>query len=252
MSDAKTSRTKAIGILGGMGPEATAELYLRIIRIFQERFGAVYDSDFPEIIVLSLPIPDVVEERGDRRKIEEMLAEGAKRLEAVGANFIAVPCNTAAFFASEMREAVKVPVIDIVREAANEALKMKLETVGLLGTRMTIRSRIYELFLKDVKVLTLDESGQEETTGIILDVLAGRKSADSKKKLLESIRRLKRFGAEKVILGCTELPLLVKGGADVLDTLDILAESAVRMASGSTSMAAQADARQDIKKPEEL
>jgi len=94
----ENTKKKIIGVLGGMGPEATAELYLRIVKIFQQRFGAKYDDDFPEMILLNLPIPDVVEGLKSPEKTLKILVNGAKKLESIGVNFIVMPCNTAHYF----------------------------------------------------------------------------------------------------------------------------------------------------------
>ncbi|HZX10852.1 MAG TPA: aspartate/glutamate racemase family protein, partial [Acidobacteriota bacterium] len=97
------TKYKKIGILGGMGPEATADFYLRIIRIFQKKYGAIYDSDFPEILIINLPIPDVVENPKEEDKVREMLINAVKKLEKSGADFIAIPCNTVTYYISEMK-----------------------------------------------------------------------------------------------------------------------------------------------------
>lgn len=221
---------KKIGILGGMGPEATADFYLRIIRLFQKKYGSVYDSDFPEIFIVNLPIPDVVENPNEENKVREMLINAVKKLEKSGADFIVIPCNTVTYYISEMKNAVSIPIINIIKETANEVLKSGIKKVGLLGTEMTIKSNIYANVLKDIQVLTLNEIEQKETTKIILNILAGKKSRKDKKKLIEFIQKLKDLGAGKVILGCTELPLAIKGNIDAFDTLDILAKSTVERA----------------------
>src|SRR3989338_2119256 len=134
---------KTIGVLGGMGPEATAEFYLRVVRIFQQEYGAKYDSDFPEIVILSLPVPDMVENPRDEQAVEGMLVDGGKRLEAVGADFVAIPCNTATYFWSAMQEAVSIPVLNILKETANEVNRQGLRKVGLLGTEATLSRNVY-------------------------------------------------------------------------------------------------------------
>jgi len=226
------SKYKTIGILGGMGPEATADLYLRIIRSFQKEYGAVYDADFPEIIIVNLPIPDVVENVNEKDEIKEMLIQGVKKLEKVGADFIAVPCNTVTYYINEMQSAVSIPIMNIIRETANELIKNKINTIGLLGTETTIKSRIYDIVLSDLKILTLEKPEQMETTKILMNILAGRKKPEDKTRLLEFIQKLKLNGAEKVILGCTELPLLIGENDDVFDTLEILSKSIVETATG--------------------
>lgn len=223
---------RTIGILGGMGPEATATLYLRIIRIFQEKYKAVYDSDFPEMVIMNVPLPDVVEKRsGDKEKIE-MLVSALKRLENSGAGFIAIPCNTITKYVPEMQKAVSIPIINIIRETANVVLKLGLKKVALIGTEATIKSRIYSRLLKRIQVLTLNEAEQKETTGIILNILAGKKLQKDKEKLAAFIKKLKLSGAEKVILGCTDLQLLTGNMSDTVDSLDVLAEVSVEMATG--------------------
>ena len=118
---------KKIGILGGMGPEATAELYLKIIKIFQDKFGAKYDSDYPEIMIYNLPLPDVVEKIDQSSKIKEMLVKGVQKLESWGVDFIAIPCNTVNFFLPEMRTAVSIPILSILEETAKEVNKLELK-----------------------------------------------------------------------------------------------------------------------------
>ena len=224
------NRYKKIGILGGMGPEATADFYFRIIKLFQQKYGAIYDSDFPEIIIVNLPIPDVVENSDEQSKVKDMLIDAVKKLEKAGANFVAIPCNTVTYCIKEMQDVVSIPIINILQETANEVIRSEVKKVGLLGTETTIKSKIYTNVLKDLQILTLDETEQRETTKIIMNILAGRKTPEDKKKLLEFVQKLKNLGAEKVILGCTELPLLMRENDDIFDTLEILAKSTVERA----------------------
>ena len=206
---------KSIGILGGMGPEATAELYLRIIRIFQVRYGAKYDSDFPEIIIINVPIPDVVEDVTQEQKVKEMLLESVRKLQTAGVDIIAVPCNTAMFFF----ENIDVPIVDIVQETLKVA--QVFECVGVIGTKTTLQKKLYG------DAITPNEEEQKLVTQIILRILAGEKLEEDLDFLTELVEDLKLRGAERVILGCTELPLLIES-KDCLDTLQILAEAVVR------------------------
>ena len=224
------SKYKTIGILGGMGPEATADLYLRIIQLFQQKYGAIYDSDFPEIIIVNLPIPDVVENANEQNTVKEMLIQGVKKLEKAGADFVAIPCNTVTYYIKEMQSAVSIPIINILQETANEVNNSGIKQVGLLGTETTIKSTIYDNVLDEIQILTLEKPEQIETTKIIMNILAGRKNSEDREKLLEFVQRLRNIGAEKVILGCTELPLLIRANDDVFDTLDILAKSVIERA----------------------
>ena len=97
---------RKVGIIGGMGPEATAEMYRRIIKVFQRRYGAVYDSDYPEMVIVNLPIPDVVEREGYSSAVKDMLVETASKLKEYGVDFIAIPCNTVSVFSETIRKVV--------------------------------------------------------------------------------------------------------------------------------------------------
>ena len=219
---------KTIGILGGMGPEATAELYLRIIKSFQKEYGAIYDSDFPEIIILNLPIPDVVENTNEQKGVQEMLVKGAEKLEKAGVDFIAVPCNTVTYYIKDIQGKVSTPIINLLEETAKNIMKKEIKTIGLLGTETTIKSEIYNNVLRNTSIITLEKEDQIETTKIIMNILAGDKNIEDEKRLLEFIQKLKEKGAEKVILGCTELPLLIKNNKETIDTLDILTKSIIK------------------------
>ena len=219
---------KTIGILGGMGPEATVQLYLEIIRIFQQRYGATYDADFPQMIILNLPLPDVVEEKGSFDKIIELLQRGAKKLEQAGADFIAIPCNTAMTFLPQMQQAVSIPFVSVVEETVNFVKKKNFTEVGIVATEMTLRSGIYSRSLgRNIIEPSLEQKNQ--TTRIIMNILSGKKNEIDKLDLKEIIKDLQRQGAQAVILGCTELPLLLTG-KDMIDTIKVLAEAVVREA----------------------
>src|SRR3989338_7117818 len=88
------TNSKIIGILGGMGPEATSELYRRIVNICQTRFGAKYDSDYPTIFICNLPLPDIVQSSISDENISRVVGDAVNKLISVGCDFIAVPCNT--------------------------------------------------------------------------------------------------------------------------------------------------------------
>jgi aspartate racemase len=221
---------RTIGILGGMGPEGTAELYLKIIKIFQKEYGAVYDADFPEMVIVNLPIPDVVEDSKEEMEVATMLITGAKKLETAGADFIAMPCNTATYFLPAMQKAVSVPILSILKETADEVRRQGIQKVGVIGTEMTIGKDTYGKVLENITQLVPKIEEQKRTTQVIMNILAGKKNDEDRKFLLDLIKNLKVQGAEKVILGCTDLPLLVTKNPDTIDTIEVLARAVVREA----------------------
>ena len=219
---------KKVGILGGMGPEATAQFYLEIVRIFQQRYGAKYDSDYPEMIILNLPLSDVVEEKGSAEQIIKLLQQGVKKLEQAGADFIAIPCNTVMTFLPQMQEAVSVPFVSIVEETATFVKKRGFTQVGIVATQMTLRSRIYSQALGQ-SLIEPSAVQKSQITKIIMAVLAGGKKDEDRKILQEIIQDLRIRGAETIILGCTELPLLFTD-ENTIDTIKVLADAVVREA----------------------
>ena len=227
---------KKIGILGGMGPEASASLYLRIIRLFQKQFGAILDEDYPEMVFVNLPLPDVVSNEDNSYEVEQCLLRGLKTLEIAGVDFIAIACNTVSFFLPKLRKEIGIPIISIVEEVANVVNALNLQKVGILGTEMTLSTGLYNSALKNIELIGLGIEDRKLITSIILRVLAGKKERDDRVLLGNVINQLISRGAQKVILGCTELPILMEANDFVIDSLQILAKSIVKIASGEENV----------------
>lgn len=223
---------KKLGILGGMGPEATASLYLNIIRRCQKKFGAKYNSDFPHIIINSVPIPDgEMWKKFDENSVIKALEENCILLEKAKVDFIVVPCNSVHHFIDRMRNAVKIPVLSIVEETTRNTKEKNMDHVSVLATHFTISTRIYENYLSrnGIELIKPTIEEQEHIDGIIVRIESGRRSESDKNALINTIEGLQEKGAEGIILGCTEIPLLIKENdvsIPLFDTIDILAESA--------------------------
>lgn len=226
---------KTIGILGGMGPAATADLYNKIISIFQKGYNAKYDADFPEIVIISLPIPDIVENIENESITVTMLCNTAQRLEKAGADFIAIPCNTAHVYLKQIQEAVVIPILSIMEETALVCKEQNFVNVGLISTRFTRDKKLFDTELESIGIntITLNDARQTIATKIVMEILQGNLTQSNKDKLIDLLQNLKNKQAEAVILGCTEFPLLIKQ-TDVplplIDTTQILAEACVREA----------------------
>lgn len=241
------SNRKIIGILGGMGPEASADLYLRIIKICQEKYRAKHDSDYPHIIINSITPPDVVG-KGSSLKREEVikkmkeetlphLVKGVKTLERGGADFILIACNTVQYFVPTLRKCVKISVISLPEEVAKILKKFKIKKTGILATTNTVKMKIYEKELKKfgTKLIKPSLGQQNEINEIILRLMEGKRKTEDKEFLCDVMSKLVSKGAEAIILGCTELPLIIsKEDYKVLslDTTEILAQKAVEIAFG--------------------
>lgn len=229
-----TAGYKTIGILGGIGPEATSDLYMRITKILQSK-GAKYDYEFPPIFIYSLPLPDIIENIKSEKIVISMLIDAVKKLENAGASFIVIACNSVFSYIKEMQSEVSVPIPNIMEETAKEISKKSYKKVGLLGTKITIRKRLFDDYLKkyNIKTIKPTRSQQVVITKIIINVLSGKKLRQDTLKLKSIIDCLQKKGAEAVILGCTELPLILSQkdvDIELFDTTEIIAKVAINKA----------------------
>lgn len=223
---------KTIGIIGGMGPEATAALYLEIVHIFQRRFNARYDADYPPMVIYNLPAPDVVEEVGNEGELLRLLIDAARKLEKAGAEFFLLACNTVQKHLPSVAAAVDIPFIDLNVEIASAAKKAGWQRLGILGTEATLsEGHLAEACRqKGVESLLPEPLDRRELTRIIMGILSGNPDSDARRSLLGTIASLEQRGAQAVVLACTDLRLLLQhrpSPIPLLDTVDLLAEAAV-------------------------
>ena len=226
---------KKIGILGGMSPESTVEYYQYITRAYTERFG---DYGYPEIIIYSVSFQPYVDWPNQDRwdLVAQGLSEAAQKLEAAGADFIVIATNTMHLVFDQVQVNVAIPMLSLLDAVGDAILARGMETVGLLGTKFTMEKSFYQdaLSRKGITVLVPDEQEREFVNGVIYDELvAGQIRAESRAGYVAIIEKLAERGAEGVILGCTEIPLLVNeedAGMPLFDTTVIHAEAALNYA----------------------
>jgi aspartate racemase len=226
---------KKIGILGGMSPESTVEYYQYITHAYTERFG---DYGYPEVIIYSVSFQPYVDWPAQDRwdLVAQGLSEAAQRLEAAGADFIAIATNTMHLVFDQVQASVSVPMLSLLDAVGEAILARGMNTVGLLGTRFTMEKTFYQdaLARRGITVLVPDEEDREYVNTVIYDELvAGQIRDESRDGFVAVIKKLATRGAEGVILGCTEIPLLVSeagAGMPLFDTTVIHAEAALNYA----------------------
>ena len=226
---------KRIGILGGMSPESTVEYYQYITHAYTERFG---DYGYPEIIIYSVSFQPYVDWPGQDRwdLVAQGLSEAAQKLEAAGADFIVIATNTMHLVFDQVQASVSVPMLSLLDAVAEAILARGMKTVGLLGTKFTMEKTFYHdaLARKGIAVVVPDKQDREYVNAVIYDELvAGQIRDESRDGFVAVIKRLAARGAEGVILGCTEIPLLVSeadAGMPLFDTTVIHAEAALNYA----------------------
>jgi aspartate racemase len=228
---------RVVGVLGGMGPLATADFYTKLIRLTPART----DQEHLHVIIDSTPeVPDrTAAVLGQGPDPTPALATSARRLVQAGAEILAVPCNSAHAFLEAIREAAAVPVLDMMEEVASFilALRPPVRTAGLLATSGTLVARLYHraLLARGIAVVEPPPAGQERLMAAIYAVKAGDTGEAVRSSVREVALGLVEVGAQAVVLGCTELPL-VMGPQDlpvpVLDATEILARATIREATG--------------------
>lgn len=226
---------KTIGMIGGMSWESTLTYYRIVNEVVKERLGGfhsakclLYSVDFQEI--------EECQTNGDWEKGGEILAEAAFNLEKAGADFIIICTNTMHKVVDQMQERIHIPILHIAEATADELLRNNVRKVALLGTRYTMQQDFYKskLIERGLEVMIPDSVDIEMINHTIYEELClGMISETSKREFLRIIAELSAKGAEGIILGCTEIGLLVKQedtATPLFDTTVIHATQAAMLA----------------------
>jgi len=223
---------KRIGILGGMAPESTLEYYRILIALSHERLPR---DEYPQIVIYSLNFKEFIAmmRAGDYESALALLAHGIKTLEQAGADFALLASNTPHMFFEELAGRVTIPLLSIVETTLQRAEELGLQRLGLFGTKFTMEGGFYRAAARDhgLELVIPDLAERELIHKIIMEELVnGRVLEESRAELAKIAQRLQaEEGIEALILGCTELPLILDEkalGMPVLDTTRIHAEAA--------------------------
>ena len=228
---------KIIGILGGMGPEATADLFYRIIRATPVQ----KDQDHIRTIIYSnSKVPDrTAAIRGSGPSPVPEMLKAAKALETAGADFIIIPCNTAHYFIDDLRDGVGIPILHMIELTAQRVQKESpsVGRAGLIATDGTVRSGIYHRSFSEigVEIITPAENLQKEAMKAIYEHVKTGDLERGGEILREVANHLIGRGSQVILCGCTEVSLVLKDGGvpiPIVDPLQVLAETAVEAALG--------------------
>jgi len=227
---------KTIGLLGGMSWESTLGYYRAINEGVKKALGGLHSA---RIIMYSVDFEPIEElqHSGDWKGTAKILSEAAQSVESAGADFLLICTNTMHKVASEIQEAIQIPLLHIADATAEIIVHEGIKSVGLLGTAFTMEQEFYKgRLIKNygLKVLVPNEKDRQIVHNIIYRELCfGKIESDSKAEYLRIIDALAAQGAEAVILGCTEIGMLVNQADSkvrLFDTTAIHAEKAVEYA----------------------
>jgi aspartate racemase len=226
---------KTIGLLGGMSWESTVTYYQMINEGVKEKLGGLHSA---KILLYSVDFAEIEEcqAKGEWDKSAEILGTAAQNLEKAGADFIVICTNTMHKIVPQMKKMISIPILHIADATADKLIENGISKVALLGTKYTMTQDFYKAKLveRGISVIVPDEPDIETVNSVIYDELCvGTISEASRKTYQQIIGKLKERGAQGVILGCTEIGLLIKqkdSPLPVFDTTLIHAQTAVKEA----------------------
>ncbi|OGD52922.1 hypothetical protein A3K80_03090 [Candidatus Bathyarchaeota archaeon RBG_13_38_9] len=229
---------KKIGILGGLSPESTSTYYNHIIQEYAKRYS---DYNYPEIIIYSVNFQEFIDWQNQERwdLAANKMIEVFNVLEKAGANFGLIATNTMHIVLDKVQSEISIPILSIIESTAEVINQEKIKTIGLLGTIFTMSRDFYKQGLEKNGIATLvPENNEQELLNKIIfqELTKGIITPQSKAEYIKIINKLKTRGADGIVLGCTEIPLLVSGedcAIRLYDTTRIHAEKALNFATNS-------------------
>ena len=238
------SQMKTIGIIGGVSWVSSIEYYRLMNEMVNKQLGGLHSA---KILMYSIEFGNFSDEerlaeKGDWSLLNKTMIDAAERLKRGGADFIVIASNTMNSRADDIQEKVQIPVLHIADATGEKVNESGIKTVALLGTKYTMEQNFYRDRLEKkygLTVITPNETEREYVNSVIFDELcAGRINNESRDRFVQIINRLvDENGVQGVILGCTEIPLLIKQKdvkVPVFDTTAIHAEAAVKYALNGT------------------
>ena len=228
------------GVLGGYGPRTTANFYLNLVsKVLEIQSQLGQRKQRPSILInnapsiLELEEQFIVNGRGADHFLKYLI-KGARNLENSGADFLVLPCNTLHIFHKQIRDSVNIPVLNILESAALKLIEKGVGKVVILATTHTIELNLYGNILKShgIEAIYPDKQKQNTITKIIHRVLDEKISEEDAVELKKIIDYFKSKDVRYVLLGCTDLQILLQPTETILDSMDILVETTARAVLG--------------------
>jgi len=215
---------KTIGILGGLGPKTTSNLYLEIVN--SDEF-----KEYPNILISNVCFSKKLDEQiiKNQQNANLMLSpiiQSINQLIKLGIKDIILPCNTLEDLVPKIKKKIKVNLVTPVEETVKELFKLKIKKIGLLATSKTQELKIYEKKLKNLKIIYPSKKDQKKVSKIIYKIISNTAEKRDKKFLEKIIQDFKKIGCEKVVLGCTDISDLIQKNSFIIDSFSLLAKKA--------------------------
>lgn len=254
------SSLKTIGVIGGLGPQATMDFEFRIHRVSQELIPQHQNGGYPPMMVYYVrEAPLVLSNNGLDSGIPQpssCLLEAAKKVGSL-ADFLVIASNTPHFFVEQIERVSECEVLSMVDVTMEEVRRQRLRRVGVLGVGVTLKNKLYQQRLEQIGVMweTIPDTLAAKLDESIWALMEGREGDGSNEVAREAIHYLRAKNVDSIILGCTELPLLLKDDAkdhDLLNPSQLLAVAAVKYAILPSTDADMAPATRTIAHSQDL
>ena len=226
----KREMTKTIGILAGMGPRSTGPFVDSVVTQYQKQYGARRVEDFPHMLIYSLPAPFYLDRPMDHARARAAVIAGLQRLESMGVDFIAMPCNTAHTYYPALAASIRVPLLNIVTEAC--ASLGELQRIAICATEITVGSGLYQQGITRAgKEYVPTDDVQGKVSELIEGIVTGRDWAEMRALWNDFVGEAVDRGADGLLVACTEINALgdlEDGRIKMADAAAALAVATVR------------------------
>jgi len=208
--------------LGGIGPEATAEFYFKLIKGLQRNGLIKENKDFPQIIINSINAPELIGDKINNGDLESYIF-GLKELDSLNLDFIVMVCNTIHLYYDLLQSKIETPIVDLRLLVNNKVVNSGIKSLFVLGTKSVVHKRLYDT--KNVRLFEPDENEVSDIEGALFNFNRGFE----KEKQVGIVRRICEkyiaFGAESVLLGCTEIAVMLQNESfSKINTIDCLVD----------------------------
>ncbi len=220
---------KTVGVIGGFGPEATSEFYLRLVAEFRK----IHGGQQPHIIIENVAVPRALEHEllieGKSNNFVPLLVAAAQNLEKNGANVIVLPCNTLHVHERAIRASITIPFVSIVDETVQFLESNNITRIGFLGTLVTVKENLFKKKAKKTSFVTVPNKIQK-LIDIGIDQFVGeQQSATLASSLQSAFRFFRRQGLTDILIACTDFHAVCPNTLRIHDTLDILVQATIDM-----------------------
>jgi len=215
-----TSSNYKLGILGGIGPEATGILYKRLIQTLQNRSNIQDNTDFPQIFINSIPAPELVQGQIPEEHLQHYI-DGLKELDTLNPNSIAMACNTIHLYHNTLQKKIDTPILNLRKEVKKHLEEKDIQKILVIGTPATVKKNLYNF--KNLETLKPNKEELKILSSSISNYNKGKNKQKQIQRVKEITEKYLDRGAEATVLACTELSLMLKDKQEkTIDTMDTM------------------------------